>query len=94
MCVEIALPSADSTSKYTGNFLVNVFATKIHGEFHSYIILHTNTITDNLVFYMQFFPATALLVKLPKTSTRGLLSMQQTDGDYYLVDFVGQRDLW
>ena len=49
-----------------------VFVTKIHGEFHSHIILHTNTITNNLEFYMGFFLVTALLAKLTKTSTRRL----------------------
>ena len=63
------------TNKHTGNFPLNFSATKIHGEFHSHIIMHTVTITNNSVFYTTLFSATMLLAKLPKTTTRGLLSV-------------------
>ena len=35
-----------SMNKHTGNFPVNVSATKIHGEFHSHINGHTVSITN------------------------------------------------
>ena len=56
-------------------FLSKFSATEFHGEFHSDIIVHANTITSNSVFYTGFFSATALLVKLPRTSPGGLLSV-------------------
>ena len=36
-------------------FLEKFSATEIYGESHSHIIAHTDTIINNLVFYMGFF---------------------------------------
>ena len=52
-------------------FPVSFSVTKIHEESHFHINTHTITITNNSVFYTGFFLVTALLAKLPKTSTVG-----------------------
>ena len=56
-------------------FQVNGSATKIHGESHSCINMHTVTVPYDSVCFHAKFLMTALLVKLPNTSTRGFLSM-------------------
>ena len=60
--------------KYRKFSTVNFSATKIHGEFYSHINVHTITIFITQYFTHDFL-MTTLLVKLPNTSTRGLLSM-------------------
>ena len=44
--------------------------------------------TSRLSIFHMIFHVNVLLTKLPNTSTRGLLPMQQTIVDYYLVDLV------
>ena len=46
-------------------FPVKFSVTEILGESHSCINAHTDAVTNDLVFYMGFFLATALLAKLP-----------------------------
>ena len=41
--------------KITGNVPSKFFTTEIHGESHSHINVHTITISDNSVFFTQFF---------------------------------------
>ena len=61
--------------KITGNFPHNFSVTEIHREFYSHINMHSITVIHDSVFLNEFFLVTALLARLPNTSTSGLLSV-------------------
>ena len=66
--------------------------TEIHGASHP-VSTHIPVMSLTTRYFSRVFQSNMLLEKLPNTSTGGLLPVQQTIVDYYLVDLVVQRAL-